>query len=187
MKKEKLLAQIRNRHLSTQKFRENSDNLSAFLAKKTFEKIPKQKRDKVVLVMILRASVAMLPAFLKYFPASPVGFVGLKRDEKTAIARKYYENLPKLNKNSTVIVPDPMIATGGSMNLVLKILMNKGVLAKNIYYTGFVGAVMGVELISKIIPKKNITLLAIDPKLDNKKYIVPGLGDFGDRYFGFAG
>jgi uracil phosphoribosyltransferase len=185
MKIDKIFNQIRNRHLSTQKFRENADNLSNFLAKKTFLKISKQKISNVVLIMILRASVAMLPAFLKFFPASPIGFVGLMRDEKTAVPTKYYQNLPRLNKNSIVIVPDPMIATGGSMNLVIKILKNKGVLAQNIYFTGLIGATVGVNLISKIIPKENITLLAIDSKLDNKYYIVPGLGDFGNRYFGF--
>lgn len=181
----KLLAQIRNRHLSTENFRKDSDELSTFLANETFKKIPKHKRSRVVIVIILRASIAMLPAFLKHFLYSPVGVVGLKRDEKTAIAKKYYENLPKLNKDSIVIVPDPMIATGGSMNVVIKILLSQGVLAEHIYYTGFIGATEGLNLISKVIPEENITLLVIDAELDDKKYIVPGLGDFGDRYFGF--
>lgn len=179
-----LFAEIRNRSFSRDNFRNNADKLSIFLAQKTFKKIPERKRNKVVIVMVLRSSLAMLPAFLKYFPASPVGFIGMKRDEKTAIAKKYYENLPKLNKNSIVIVPDPMLATGGSLGQTIEILISKGVLAKNIYYTGFIGAVFGVDLISKIIPNENITLLAVDPKLDSKKFIVPGLGDFGDRYFG---
>jgi uracil phosphoribosyltransferase len=184
MKNNKLFLQVRNRHLSTNIFRKNSDILSNFLAKKTFDKIPRQKRSKAVIIIVLRASIAMLPGFLKYFPTSPVGVIGLKRDEKTAIAKKYYENLPKMNKNSIVIVPDPMLATGGTMDKVTKIVMNKGVPAKNIYYTGFIGAVEGMNRISKIIPEENMTVLAIDPKLDSKKYIVPGLGDFGDRYFG---
>ncbi|MFA6464076.1 MAG: uracil phosphoribosyltransferase [Candidatus Paceibacterota bacterium] len=183
MKEKKLFSEIRDRKLPTQKFRKNSNSLSIFLAKKTLAKIPKQKLDKVVIVMVLRSSLAMLPAFLKYFPTAPVGFIGLKRDEKTAIAKKYYENLPKFNKNSVVIVPDPMLATGGSLNQTLVILMEKGVLPKNIYFTGFIGATEGVDLTTQIIPKENITLFAIDPKLDSKKYIVPGLGDFGDRYF----
>lgn len=184
MKKDKLFNQIRSRKLSIQNFRESTNALSCFLAKKTFVKIPKRKMDKVVIILILRSSIAMLPAFLKYFPTSSIGFIGLKRDEKTAIAKKYYENLPKLSKNSVVVIPDPMLATGGSLDHVLKILIGKGIIAKNIYYTGFIGSVAGVNYISKVIPLENLTLLAIDPKLDKKKYIVPGLGDFGDRYFG---
>jgi len=184
MNNKKLLAQIRNRRLPTKTFRKNADQLSLLLAKKTWAKIPKQKVSQVVLVMILRSSVAMLPAFLQYFPKAPVGFIGLKRDEQTAIAKKYYENIPKLNKNSLVIIPDPMLATGGSFEKAARILIKSNARPENIYFTGFVGARRGYELAAKIIPEKNITLLALDPKLDKKKFIVPGLGDFGDRYFG---
>ncbi len=185
MNENKLFIEIRNRKLSTEKFRKNAERLSLFLAKKTFNKLPKQKRSNIVIVMILRSSLAMLPAFMKIFPDSLVGFIGMKRDEKTAIAKKYYENLPRLNKGSIVIVPDPMLATGGSLKQTIDILEEKGVSVQNIYFTGFIGAQEGVNLVSKIIPFENITLLAIDPKLDKKKYIVPGLGDFGDRYFGY--
>src|SRR3972149_6729408 len=101
------------------------------------------------------------------------------------IAKKYYENIPKLNKNSLVIIPDPMLATGGSFEKAARILIKSNARPENIYFTGFVGARRGYELAAKIIPEKNITLLALDPKLDKKKFIVPGLGDFGDRYFGF--
>ncbi len=174
---------MRNRRLPARKFRENAHMLSFFLAKKTSAKIPRQKKGKVVLIAILRSSIAMLPAFLAYFPDAPVGFIGLKRDEKTAVAKKYYENLPQIDKNSIIIIPDPMLATGGSLNRAVKMLLKKGILAENIFFTGFVGAVTGLDRISKIIPRENMTLLAIDPKLDKKKFIVPGLGDFGDRYF----
>jgi len=183
MKNEELFNQIRNRNLSTEDFRKNADLLSLFLAEKTQVKIPEKDRVKVVLILVLRSSVAMLPAFLKYFPDSPVGFIGLKRNEETAIAEKYYENLPELNKDSVIVIPDPMLATGGSLKQSIEILANKGVLAENIYYTGFIGATVGVDIVSKIIPKENITLFAVDPELDNRKFIVPGLGDFGDRYF----
>ena len=182
----KIFKELRNRKLGTQKFRKNAAIISLELAKKTFGKIPAQKRSKVVLIMILRSSIAMLPAFLKYFPSALVGFIGLKRDEKTAIAKKYYENLPKLNKNSIVVIPDPMLGTAGSLGHAIKIITENGALAKNIYYTGFIAANdPGVKRASKLIPKGNITLFAIDSKLDKKFYITPGLGDFGDRFFGY--
>ena len=166
MNEKKLFLEIRNRKLSTEKFRKNAESLSLFLAKETFNKIPKQKRSGIVIIMILRSSLAMLPSFIKYFPDSLVGFIGMKRDEKTAIAKKYYENLPKINKKTIVVVPDPMLATGGSLRQTIDILEEKGALAQNIYFTGFIGAQEGVNLISKIIPFENITLLAVDLKLD---------------------
>lgn len=178
------LVQIRNRRLPQAGFRSIAHTLSLDLAKKTMAKIPYRQRGRIALIMILRSSLAMLPAFLKYFPKSPIGFLGFKRDEKTAIAKKYYENLPRLNKNSVVIIPDPMLATGGTLEQTLKIITKQGIQPKNIYYTGFIGAQVGFRRVIKIIPEENITLLALDPKLDRKKFIVPGLGDFGDRYFG---
>ena len=142
--------------------------------------------NKVVLVMILRSSIAMLPAFLQYFPKALVGFIGLKRDEKTAIAKKYYENLPKIGKSSIVIIPDPMLGTAGSLAQAIQILIKRGVTSKNIYYTGFVAAENpGIKRASKLIPKENLTIFAVDSKLDKTFYITPGLGDFGDRYFGY--
>lgn len=179
------LEKIRNQRLPRTKFRSIAHALSLALAKKTLAKIPHRKRGRVSLILILRSSIAMLPAFLKYFPQAPIGFIGLRRDEKTAIAKKYYENLPVLNKNSVVVIPDPMLATGGTLNQAMKMVMKKGVNPKNIYYAGFIGAQPGFNHVVKIIPKENITLLALDPNLDSKKFIVPGLGDFGDRYFGY--
>jgi len=175
---------IRNRQLSTAEFRRAAHTLSLQLAKQTRAKIPRQQRDKVALVLILRSSLAMLPAFLKYFPEAAIGFLGFKRDEKTAIAKKYYENLPRLGRNSVVVIPDPMLATGGTLNKVLKLMMQKSVAPQNIYFTGLIGARPGFDKVTEVLPKENITLLALDPGLDAKKFIVPGLGDFGDRYFG---
>ena len=175
---------IRNRQLSTAEFRRAAHTLSLQLAKQTRAKIPRQQRDKVALVLILRSSLAMLPAFLKYFPEAAIGFLGFKRDEKTAIAKKYYENLPRLGRNSVVVIPDPMLATGGTLNKVLKLMMQKSVAPQNIYCPGLIGARPGFDKVTEVLPKENITLLALDPGLDAKKFIVPGLGDFGDRYFG---
>src|SRR3972149_8499394 len=177
---------MRNRGLSTENFRKNAEILSFSLARKTFAKIPASKRSKVALIMILRSALAMLSAFLKYFPKAPVGFIGIKMNKLTAVAKKYYENLPKLSKSSIVVIPDPMLGTAGSFINVLKILIKKGVNPKNVYFTGFIAAEdPGIEKVARLIPKENLTFLAIDPKLDSKYYITPGLGDFGDRYFGY--
>ena len=79
-----------------------------------------------------------------------------------------------------------MLGTAGSFINVLKILIKKGVNPKNVYFTGFIAAEdPGIEKVARLIPKENLTFLAIDPKLDSKYYITPGLGDFGDRYFGY--
>ena len=186
MKAQQIFKQLRNRKLPTKNFRKNTSFISLELAKKTFAKIPKKKMNKIVLVMILRSSIAMLPAFLQYFPKALVGFIGLKRDEKTAIAKKYYENLPKIDKSSIVIIPDPMLGTAGSLAQAIQILIKRGVAAKNIYYTGFIAAENpGIKRASKLIPKENLTIFAVDSKLDKTFYITPGLGDFGDRYFGY--
>lgn len=180
---QKLFKIVRNRKTNTLEFRRAADALSLQLARKTFSKIPRNQRGQVVLYLILRSSVAMLPAFLKYFPEAPIAFIGLKRDEQTAIAKKYYENTGMINKKSIIIMPDPMLATGGSFEKAAKMILKKGVRSENIYFTGFIGAKEGYNRAKRIIPEKNITLLAVDPKLDKKKFIVPGLGDFGDRYF----
>jgi len=182
--KKSSLDTIRNRKLSRMEFRRMAHELSLRLARETLAKIPWQKRPRVSLVLILRSSVAMLPAFLRYFPQAPIGFLGFKRDEKTAIAKKYYQNLPLLDGNSMVVIPDPMLATGGTLMQVLKLIMQKSVAPQNIYFAGLIGARPGFGKVTKILPKENITLLALDPGLDSKKFIVPGLGDFGDRYFG---
>jgi uracil phosphoribosyltransferase len=137
-----------------------------------------------LLVPILRSGMAMLPAFLDIFPDAPVGVVGLKRDEKTAIAHWYYENVPPFDPSSQIVILDPMIATGGTGIETLTFLAKKGALQKNIMYASIVSAPEGIELIKREFPEIDIMCAAQDKGLTKDKFIIPGLGDFGDRFFG---
>ncbi|MBI3342911.1 uracil phosphoribosyltransferase [Candidatus Gottesmanbacteria bacterium] len=142
----------------------------------------KKLKDEVVVVPVLRAGLAMLFAIQDFLPAVAVGFVGLERDEKTAQAREYYRKLPKLYATHRVLVIDPMLATGGSFDDTVKLLKDKG--AKRITIVSIVAAPEGIKRIQKNHPEVKIYTAAIDDHLNDKKFIVPGLGDFGDRYFG---
>lgn len=139
-------------------------------------------QGKFVFVTILRAGLAMLPAALQIIPTAPVGFLGLKRDEQTAIAAEYYRNLPKIDSNTTVILADPMLATGGSMAHTLDQLVAYN--PKEIRVVTVICAPEGIIKIQEKFPDITVITAAVDEKLNDKKYIVPGLGDFGDRYFG---
>lgn len=139
-------------------------------------------KDEVVVVPVLRAGLAMLFALNDFLPAVNVGFVGLERDEKTAVAREYYRKLPRLFITHKVLVIDPMLATGGSFDDTLRILKNKG--AKHLTVVCVVASQQGIKRLQQNHPNVPIITAAIDARLDDKAYIVPGLGDFGDRYFG---
>ena len=138
--------------------------------------------DEVVVVPVLRAGLAMLFALQDFLPAVSVGFVGLERDEATAQAQEYYQKLPQLFKNSKVLIIDPMLATGGSFCDTIEIVKKKG--GKNITLVSIVSAPEGIKRLRDGYPQVKIVTAAIDHHLNNKKFIVPGLGDFGDRYFG---
>ncbi|MFN4174063.1 MAG: uracil phosphoribosyltransferase, partial [Parachlamydiaceae bacterium] len=126
--------------------------------------------------------LAMLYPFLRVFDRAKVGFFGMRRDETTHEAKLYYENLPEIKKGEDVIVLDPMLATGGSAFRALSILTARGVDSSNLYYVGMVAAPEGLEKI-KEFPITTV-IASIDERLNENKFIVPGLGDFGDRYFG---
>lgn len=138
--------------------------------------------DDIVVVPVLRAGLAMLFALQDFLPAATVGFIGLERDEETAVAHEYYRKLPRLLATSKVIVLDPMLATGGSFCDTIEALEKKG--ATDISLVAIVSAPEGISRINNYYPNIHITTCAIDKKLNDKKFIVPGLGDFGDRYFG---
>ncbi len=142
----------------------------------------KKLKDEVVVVPVLRAGLAMLFAIQDFLPAVAVGFVGLERDEQTAVAREYYRKLPAILSSHQVLVIDPMLATGGSFDDTVKLLKEKG--AKRITLVSIVSAPEGIKRIQKSHPDVKIYTAAMDDHLNDKKFIVPGLGDFGDRYFG---
>lgn len=142
----------------------------------------RQLSENIVFVPILRAGLAMLFSVSSLLPACPVGFIGLERDEKTAVAHQYYEKFPPLNRISRVVVLDPMLATGGSFCDTVLALQERT--TAPIFLLSIVAAPEGIARVNESFPEITIVTAAIDDHLNDKKYIVPGLGDFGDRYFG---
>ena len=136
----------------------------------------------LVVVPILRAGVGMLEGILELVPTARVGFVGLYRDEETKQPVTYYERFPPQIRGGTCIVIDPMLATGGSTVAALDLLKSSG--AEDIVVVCIVTCPEGIELVEAAHPDVKIYAAAIDEKLNEMKYIVPGLGDAGDRLFG---
>lgn len=136
----------------------------------------------IVVVPILRAGVGMLEGILELVPTARVGFVGLYRDEETKQPITYYERFPRQIRGGTCIVIDPMLATGGSTVAALDLLKGSG--AENIVVVCIVTCPEGIALVEEAHPDVKIYAAAIDEKLNEKSYIVPGLGDAGDRLFG---
>lgn len=191
------LGHLRNKETDIQKYRHHSDKICQLLfvealknldsssaavetplTTTTFDKLA----DEVIVVPVLRAGLAMLFGAMHVLPKSKIGFVGLARDEKTAIAKQYYWKLPNITHQSVVIVTDPMLATGGSLShLIKEVAPTK---PKSIIVVCVIAAPEGVERITSEFPNVEVYTAALDEKLNDQKYIVPGLGDYGDRYFG---
>ena len=136
----------------------------------------------VVVVPVLRAGLGMLDAVLELVPHARVGHIGLQRDEMTAIASQYYSKLPVRLDASYVVMIDPMLATGGSAVAALDLLRRAG--AGAIRIICIVAAPEGIALVERHHPDVAIYTPVVDRGLDERKYIVPGLGDFGDRLYG---
>jgi uracil phosphoribosyltransferase len=136
----------------------------------------------VCLVPVLRAGLGMLEAGLALLPEATVGFMGLQRDEETAEPVEYYVNLPQALDEYLVLVLDPMLATGGSLSATLHKLKEYG--AEWVSCLHAVAAVPGVERVTNEYPAVNFYVAAEDPELDENAFIVPGLGDAGDRLYG---
>ena len=136
----------------------------------------------VVIVPVLRAGLGMLGGFLELVPQAQVGYFGLERDEATAVARRYYEKVPKDLGGAVVFLLDPMLATGGSAAMAIEGLAGLG--ARGVRLLSIVAAPEGLELLREAAPDARVYTAAIDRGLDGRKFIVPGLGDFGDRLFG---
>jgi len=136
----------------------------------------------VCLVPVLRAGLGMLDGALALLPEATVGFMGLFRDEETAQPIEYYVNLPRNVEDYLVLVLDPMLATGGSLSATLTKLKDEG--ATWISCLHAVAAVPGLERLTREHPDVNFYAAAVDPELDERSFIVPGLGDAGDRLYG---
>jgi uracil phosphoribosyltransferase len=141
-----------------------------------------QLEREVVLVPVLRAGLGMLDSILQLIPHARVGFIGLKREEKTLRAMFYHKSLPRNLEQFEVILIDPMLATGGSSVAALDLLVEQG--AKHIRLVNLVAAPEGIKTVQKKYPRVPIFTAAVDRKLNERGFIVPGLGDAGDRLFG---
>lgn len=136
----------------------------------------------VVIVPILRAGLGMVDGIRSMIPTAKVGFIGLYRDEETHEPHEYYAKFPETITDSIVLLVDPMLATGGSASAAITMLKKRG--CKDIRYVGLVGAPEGVACLQKDHPDVPVYLATLDEKLNENAYIVPGLGDCGDRLFG---
>ncbi|SES11170.1 uracil phosphoribosyltransferase [Gracilibacillus ureilyticus] len=192
------LTYIRNKNTGTKEFRALVDEVSALMAFEITRDLPLEETTidtpvmeaktkvlsgkKIGLVPILRAGLGMVDGILRLIPAAKVGHVGLYRDPETLKPVEYYIKLPTDIEERELIVIDPMLATGGSANDAIHSLKKRG--ATNIKLMCLIAAPEGVEVIQKEHPDVDIYLAALDEKLNEKGYIIPGLGDAGDRLFG---
>ena len=141
----------------------------------------KKLDTKIMICPILRAALGMLDGIFKLIPDASVGFLGFQRNEKTLEAEFFYAKLPKDHMERTAIIIDPMFATGGTAIDAVNFLKSKGI--KDIRFIALVSAPEGLKKFSKIHPDVKVYTAHIDDGLNNKGYIVPGLGDAGDRVF----
>lgn len=139
-------------------------------------------KNKPVIVPILRAGLGMVDGMLKILPSAKIGHIGMCRNHDTLQPEKYYCNLPSDIAQRTVFVLDPMLATGGSLAAAVTLLKENG--AKNIKVLSIVGVQEGVDKVLQSHPDVHVYLGVMDEKLNEKGYILPGLGDAGDRLFG---
>lgn len=191
------LTLMRNVDTNTKNFRQNLDEIAGLMA---YEITRDLKLDPVtiqtpvveydtfelnkdiVLVPIIRAGLGMVDGILTLIPNAKVGHVGVYRDEETLLPHEYFAKFPEHLEDAEVLVLDPMLATGGSADAAIEMVKKRG--AKNIKLVCLVGAPEGVELVQRQHPDVDIFLAALDSHLNEQGYIVPGLGDAGDRIFG---
>jgi uracil phosphoribosyltransferase len=191
------LVALRDRHTPPERFRCAAKRISVLLAAEALRDLPSARvtvespigpadgrtiSAEVVVVPVLRAGLGMLDAVLELVPRASVGHIGLQRDELTAVASQYYAKLPMRLDTSVVLMVDPMLATGGSAVAALDVLRRAG--ADRVRIVCIVAAPEGIAIVERHQPGVDIYTPAIDRGLDERKFIVPGLGDFGDRLYG---
>lgn len=191
------LAALRDKTTSTSHFRRLARRISLILAAEVSRDLPTAAGTvetplertpchrllaDIVVVPVLRAGLGMVDSVLELLPQARVGHIGLQRDEQTAVASQYYQKLPRDLSASTAIIVDPMLATGGSAVAAIEMLQRAG--AKDIRLICIVAAPEGIAEVERAHPGVHIYTPVIDRELNAHKFILPGLGDFGDRLYG---
>ena len=188
---------LRDKHTTPSHFRRLTHRISTILTAEATRRLPisvtrvetpietaegEALRADIVVVPVLRAGLGMVEAVLDLLPHARVGHIGLQRDEQTAVASQYYAKLPHDLSNSTALIVDPMLATGGSAIAAIAMLERAG--AHDIRLICIVAAPEGIAAVEQAHPNVQIFTPVIDRELNSRKFIVPGLGDFGDRLYG---
>ena len=191
------LAQMRKVETEPKYFKQNLDEIASLMAYEICRDLPvktvtittpicecqtEELADEIVLIPILRAGLGLVNGIQNMIPEARVGFVGMARDEETLQPKEYFAKFPKTLPDAVNMVLDPMLATGGSAIAAIDLIKKKG--ASRIRLVCLVGAPEGVRAVQEAHPDVDIYLAALDDHLNEKGYIVPGLGDAGDRIFG---
>ncbi|MFA6916520.1 MAG: uracil phosphoribosyltransferase [Parachlamydiales bacterium] len=195
-----LLTQLRDKNTSMEDFRSASRKLAALLVNKVIQILPSKSIEiespvgrckgefvnpQIELVSIMRSGDALLETFMEHFPKANVNKILIQRDEETAKPCFIYKKLsPSIANGRYVVITEPAIATGGTIDMTVSLLKDLGVAEEKIIIASLIAAPEGLMDLSQKYPKINVALTALDESLNENKYIVPGLGDFGDRYFG---
>lgn len=188
---------MRDKDTKTIVFKDNLDEIAMLMAYEVTKELPlvdkeivtpicpmigKELKKQIILVPILRAGIGLVDGFRRIIPTAKIGHIGMARNEETLIPEEYYAKFPSGLEDSIVIIVDPMLATGGSASAAITNIKARG--AKDIRLVCLVGAPEGVKVIEEDHPDVELILATLDEKLNEKGYIVPGLGDAGDRLFG---
>lgn len=191
------LTQMRRKKTGTKDFRQNLDEIAGLMVYEIMRDLPLKSVNietpikkctsgelskEIILIPVLRAGLGMVDGITRLIPTAKVGHIGLFRDHKTLEPHEYYAKFPDKLSETVNFILDPMLATGGSASAAIQAIKNRG--AKQIKLVCLVGAPEGVERIEKEHPDVELFLAALDERLNEKGYIVPGLGDAGDRIFG---
>ena len=191
------LAELRDKRTTPERFRRAATRISVLLVAEAMRDVPstavtvdtplgpadgRRTADEIVVVPVLRAGLGMLDAVLDLAPRARVGHIGLQRDEMTAVASQYYAKLPTALEKSFVLMIDPMLATGGSAVAALDLLRRAG--ARDVRIVCIVAAPEGLSVVERHHPGVVVYTPVVDRGLNEHKFIVPGLGDFGDRLYG---
>ncbi|MGI6594053.1 MAG: uracil phosphoribosyltransferase [Christensenellales bacterium] len=193
------IALLRDKNTDTKHFRELVEEITALMAYEALKDVPTKKivvetplescsqnvvvDDSIAIVPILRAGLGMVNGVHMLFPTAKVGHIGIYRDEESLLPNEYYCKLPENIKDKICIVLDPMLATGGSAKATIDILKKKYG-CKKIKLMSIIAAPEGVDAVAKDHKDVKIFVSALDRQLNEKGYILPGLGDAGDRLFG---